>query len=253
MHLADLTWPAVAALDRDLPVIIPVAALEQHGHHMPVFTDSMLLGEVVRRTSEKVGDQALFAPLTWLGNSDHHMDFPGTLSATPRLYLDLLNNLLENFLTHGFRRLLLVNGHGGNIVPGHQAIFETRQRNRARRDLLLLFASYWDLGGIPKDSDPKIHQTRVGHACEIETAMMLRIAPHLVQGDVTKLSSVSWGSAFEPGYRGWITKDRSEIGHIGDPQYATADKGELLFEQFANGTAAYIGRMNAWDGKSWDG
>src|SRR6516162_5789554 len=100
-----MAWPQVAALSLDVPVVVPIAALEQHGRHLPVFTDSMLLGEIVRRASERLGERVLWTPLVWLGNSDHHLDFAGTLTAAPRLYLDLLSNLLENLLTHGFRRL----------------------------------------------------------------------------------------------------------------------------------------------------
>ena len=133
MDLATLTWPDVAQLSPDTPVVIPVAALEQHGHHLPVFTDSMLLGEIIRRVSHPLSDRVLFAPLTWLGNSDHHLDFPGTLSAPPRLYLDLLVSLGATFLGHGFRRIVFVNGHGGNEVPGRQAVFELRQRQRQRQ------------------------------------------------------------------------------------------------------------------------
>src|SRR3954447_25692431 len=103
-----MTWPQVAALSKDTPVVVPVAALEQHGRHMPLFTDSMLLGEVVRRVEPAYDGRVLFAPLQWLGNSDHHLDFAGTLSAAPRLYLDLLAGLLENFLAHGFRRLVIL-------------------------------------------------------------------------------------------------------------------------------------------------
>src|ERR1700736_5530558 len=115
--LQEMSWPAVAALSKDVPVVVPIAALEQHGRHLPVFTDSLLLGEVVRRASERLGDRVLWTRLTWLGNSHHHLDFAGTLSASPRVYLDLLSDLLEDLLTHGFRRLVLLNGHGGNIVP----------------------------------------------------------------------------------------------------------------------------------------
>ena len=86
MDLIELSWPTVAALSKDTPVVFPIAALEQHGHHLPVFTDSFLLGEIVRRAKESVGDKVLFAPLQWLGNSDHHLDFAGTLSAPPRRF-----------------------------------------------------------------------------------------------------------------------------------------------------------------------
>src|SRR5262249_38751494 len=118
MQLTDLTWPDLAALSKETPIVFPVAALEQHRRPMPLLTDNLLLGEVVRRAADRLGDKVVFAPLQWLGNSDHHMDFPGTLSAAPRVYLDLLNGLLENFIAHGFRRLVIVNGHGGNDVPG---------------------------------------------------------------------------------------------------------------------------------------
>ena len=84
MQLFEMNWPGIASLSKDTPVVFPIAALEQHGRHMPLFTDSLLLGEVIRRASERLADSVLFAPLMWLGNSDHHLDFPGTLSAAPR-------------------------------------------------------------------------------------------------------------------------------------------------------------------------
>src|SRR5437016_6137074 len=80
VELLEMTWPQVAALSKDMPVVVPVAALEQHGRHMPLFTDSLLLGDVLRRVKEPMKDRVLFAPLMWLGNSHHHLDFPGTLS-----------------------------------------------------------------------------------------------------------------------------------------------------------------------------
>src|SRR5687767_12063992 len=177
MDLVDLSWPAVAELSKDIPVVFPIAAVEQHGQHLPVFTDSLLLGEVLRRAKERVADRVLFAPLLWLGNSDHHLDFPGTLSSPPRTYLDVLNGLAGNFVEHGFHRLVFINGHGGNDVPGRQVIFELRQRHRQRDDLLFLLATYWGLGTKP--NDPSLHQAGMGHACEWETSMILRLAPHL--------------------------------------------------------------------------
>jgi creatinine amidohydrolase len=250
MELKDLSWPQVAAMGKDVPVVIPVAALEQHGHHLPVFTDSMLLGEIVRRVMSRFEKTVLFAPLMWLGNSDHHLEFPGTLSSPPRTYLDLLSGLLENLLTHGFKRLLILNGHGGNDVPARQVIFETRQRHRARTDLLLLAATYWNLGGRPHEVDSTISQKQMGHACEWETSMILRIAPQLV-GDFAKVEPVGFDDAFEGIPRGWITKDRTQPGHIGYPHLATAEKGEVLLNVFAEDVAGLIQRVINWDGKSW--
>jgi creatinine amidohydrolase len=249
MNLTDLPWPAVQKLAPDTPVVIPVAALEQHGHHLPVFTDSVLLGEVVRRVAPRFADRVLFAPLMWLGNSDHHLDFAGTVSAAPRVYLDLLDGLMENFLTHGFKRIVFLNGHGGNITPGRQAVFEVRQRHRERKDLLLLFATYWEFAK-PWETRGDLVQRQMGHACEWETSMMQRIVPHLVP-DVSKLETVEFGFAFEPAYRGWITKDRTVPGHIGSPQHATPEKGEQLLTSFADGVAAFLDSVIAWDGHSW--
>ncbi len=250
MNLSDLTWPEVAALSRDLPVVIPVAALEQHGHHLPVFTDSMLLGEVVRRVSESMKQRVLFTPLMWLGNSHHHMDFPGTMSASPRVYLDLLNDLVENMLSHGFRRIVLLNGHGGNSTPGKQAVFEIRQRHRTRKDLLLLFATYWE-HGTPNQVRSDLVQTQMGHACEWETSMIMRLAPQLVK-DINQVKPVEFGFAFEPAYRGWTTKDRTAPGHIGQPNAATPEKGEALFQAFSTGVSQFLEQVIAWDGHSWE-
>jgi creatinine amidohydrolase len=252
MELAELSWPDIAALAKDTPVVFPIAALEQHGHHLPVFTDSLLLGEVLRRAREPLGARVLFAPLMWLGNSDHHLDFPGTLSAAPRTYLDLLHGLADNFVRHGFRRFVFVNGHGGNDVPGRQAVFELRQRHRERNDLLFLLGTYWTLGARPWETEGSLHQRAMGHACEWETSMMLRLAPRLV-GDYRGATAVEPGASFNPASRGWITRDRSEPGHIGSPHLATAEKGEHLFEVFAADVVALLERVVRWDGKSWNG
>lgn len=250
MNWTDLTWPEIKALAPDTPLVIPVAAIEQHGYHLPVATDSMLLGEVIRRVSQELNDEVLFAPLQWLGNSDHHMDFAGTLSSRPRTYLDLLGEQMENGILHGFRRIVFVNGHGGNITPGKQAIFEARQRNRNRNDLLLLFSTYWDFAR-PWETCSDLVQRSMGHACEFETSMIQRIAPHLVKKDVKTLETVRVDFGFEPAIRGWTTKDRTVSGHMGSPQFATPEKGEHLFSEFSKGLVDFLRQVIDWDGKAW--
>lgn len=252
MELLELTWPAVAALPRTTPVVFPIAALEQHGRHMPLFTDSLLLGEVMRRVKQQpVAQKALFAPLQWLGNSHHHLDMPGTLSASPRVYLDLLRDLAENVLAHGFTRIAFVNGHGGNTTPSQQALFELRQKYRDRRDLMLLSLTYWD-AAKPNDTIGGLSQNAMGHACEWETSMMLALRPELVVGDVKAVKEVPFGNGGSPGYRGWTMADRSEPGHIGNPAAATREKGESLFVVFAAGVASYLERIANHPGDGWD-
>ena len=248
MH--EMTSPAVGELPRQTLMVLPVAAMEQHGRHLPLFTDSMLLGEVTRRAEERLKDRVAFAPLLWLGNSDHHLDHPGTLSAAPRTYLNVMNDLLENLIAHGFERIAFLNGHGGNIVPGSQAVFETRQRHRRNPRLLLLSATYWALGeSNPNATIPDLVQDRMGHACEWETSMMLRIRPELV-GPYQEIESVEQADLFEPASRGWVMPDRSKIGHIGQPRFASVEKGEALFERFAGDVVRWLESIAAWDGET---
>ena len=251
MQLAEMKWPDVAALSKNTPVVIPVAALEQHGHHLPVFTDSILVGEITRRAEEQLKGSVLFAPVMWLGNSEHHLDFAGTMSAAPRTYIDLLVDMIENFITHGFKRIVIVNGHGGNNVPGQQAVFEVRQKHRQRDDLLLLFSCYWALGAEPHHVDPSIEQQAMGHACEWETSMILALKPQLV-GDYQNAATVDQAVSFHPAQRAWTTKDRSPIGHIGNPRVASAAKGKTLLKLFTADVVNLLQRVIDWNGSRWD-
>jgi creatinine amidohydrolase len=251
MKLIEMTWPEVDALSRDTPIVFPVAALEQHGRHLTVFTDSLLLEEVIRRTEDLLKAEILIAPLMWLGNSEHHLDFPGTMSASPRVYLDLIRDMVECFLFHGFKRILVINGHGGNIVPLQQAMFEIRQRRRAESDLLLLSATYWTLGAKPSEGESSFKQTQMGHACEWETSMILRIRPDLAR-KYQEAEEVKFGVGFESAHRAWTTKDRTVPGHIGIPKAASAEKGEKLFEIFKQDLVALLKRMVDWNGETWE-
>lgn len=163
----------------------------------------------------------------------------------PRTYVDLLVDMVENFLCHGFQRIVLLNGHGGNIVPSQQAVFELRQRHREGYELALLAATYWQLGCRPAEAGAGIRQARMGHACEWETSMMLRIRPDLV-GDYRQAAPVVMEETFEPVARGWVTQDRSGPGHIGDPRQASAEKGETLISMFTSDVVALLTKLADW-------
>src|SRR5262249_13129095 len=153
-------------------------------------------------------------------------------------------DLARCFINQGFTRIVFVNSHGGNVVPSQEAMYELKQEHRTRRELLLLSLTYWE-GIDPSKTIPGLVQQRMGHACEWETSMMLRLAPQLV-GDRAKVPEVPFGKGFAPGYRAWVVPDRSTPGHIGAPAAATAEKGEALFQLFAAGVASYLERVITW-------
>jgi creatinine amidohydrolase len=115
----------------------------------------------------------------------------------------------------------------------------------------LLSLTYWDSAGNSAEAIPGLLQTRMGHACEWETSMVLRLNPKLVASDLAQIPEVPFGREFAPGWRAWVMPDRSDTGHIGQPAEATAEKGEALFAHFAAGVSAYLERVVNWDG-SWD-
>ena len=160
--------------------------------------------------------------------------------------------MAENFLSHGFNRIVFVNGHGGNIVPAQQATYELRQKHRKTPGQLLLSTTYWTSGADPVAEIPGLHQNQMGHACEWETSMILRIAPCLVVVDPKTVPDIPFGKAFEPAHRAWVMPDRSKPGHIGYPQYASPEKGEALFSVFSKALTVLLERVVNWDGQAWD-
>ena len=147
---------------------------------------------------------------------------------------------------------MVLNGHGGNDVPGRQAMFEVRQRYRERQDLLLLFATYWNLVETPRGSIADLEQHEMGHACEWETSMILHLRPDLVKQH-KDVDAVPQGDSFQPAQRAWIMPDRSQAGHIGLPAKASAQKGKALLDLFSEGVGTLIQRVTRWDGQSWEG
>ena len=114
MILAEMTSPEIDALPRDIVVLMPVASCEQHSLHLPVFTDSMIGGEVARRVHERMPDDVLVLPVQWLGYSQHHIRYPGTLSAISETHLLLMIDIVASMVGYGFKKILIQNSHGGN-------------------------------------------------------------------------------------------------------------------------------------------
>src|SRR6185312_10138857 len=162
---------------RNAVVIVPIGSVEQHGPHLPTQVDSLLVGEIARRAARHAAATTpiVVTPTVWSGLAEHHMSLGGTLSLDFPTFLALLRCLCRSLVRQNFRRILLLNGHGGNIA----ALTVVANEIAVELDAPIATATYWHLA---RDPFARIldHQTTVRHACEAETSMMLALAPELV-------------------------------------------------------------------------
>src|SRR5579862_8917957 len=101
MILSELTWQDVAALSRDVTILVPTGSLEQHGPHLPLFTDSLIVTAVAEAVEKRLPSQVLVTPTLWLGASGHHLKFPGSLSASFEGYGEAIRSVAESLIPHG--------------------------------------------------------------------------------------------------------------------------------------------------------
>lgn len=249
----EQTWKdAEQLLDR--VVVLPLGSLEQHGHHLPLLTDTLIGSEIARRAEAELGEAALFLPIVWTGASDHHRAFPGTVSVSNSVYVQLIVDLLESLVSNGFRRIFLLNAHGGNITPGRMAIYEVQLAHRDLTDLWIAFSSWWAIAERQISSLPDIEQKMVTHACEQETSMVLRIRPELVKMDRARGATIPYDSAFYcPDFSSPSRVDLaqpfdrlSRTGAFGHPEIATAAKGEALLAAATEEVARFVREFARW-------
>jgi creatinine amidohydrolase len=235
---------------RDAIVIVPVAALEQHGPHLPVEVDTILGETVAARTAERVlaqGQPVLVLPVLWTGLSEHHMSFGGTITLENAAFAALIEGVLRSVLRHRFRRIVLLNAHGGN----ENALRTITDDLTPKLGVPIIQFTYWYAAAV---AIAKILQTQGGlqHACEAETSMMMAIRPDLVAVDRIPLaksnttpdvSDVVGGGV----YRWRSVGSRSGSGVIGNPEAATADKGERLFDAISSALADKLCNRELWE------
>ncbi|WP_050785905.1 creatininase family protein [Pedosphaera parvula] len=228
MKLAELAWPEVEHLDRDIIVIYPIAALEQHSRHLPFFTDSILCDGVASRLEAALPNEILLLPVQWLGASAHHLGMPGSLTAQSDTYLNILCEPLRCLLQHGFRRVFILNGHGGNIDGFHLAL---RQLALEFPDSVLAGASYWDLADKEIAAILQGERKNVGHACEFETSMMMYLRPELVRtSEIADDKVKNTSEALKGIYIPLDFKRHTRHGGSGQATLATAAKGKQFMD-----------------------
>lgn len=184
-RLGELTREELRLRLPDAAVVLPTGSTEQHGRHLPVLTDSMMAEAVALRAAELVAPRAdvLVAPLLPYGCSHHHLTVGGALTVTQRTYIAFVVDLAESLVGMGCRRLVLLNGHGGNEdalrVVANELVYERRL------DLAVAAASYWTLGAaaLAGGVTDRLAGPVPGHAGDFETSCVLALRPDLVRLD----------------------------------------------------------------------
>jgi creatinine amidohydrolase len=253
MQLGERHWTQVHSLT-DRVVVCPLGSLEQHGHHLPLLTDTLIITEIARRAEEELGDEALFLPALWLGASDHHLGMPGTVSAGNAHYVTILEDVLESLIGAEFRRIFLLNGHGGNITPGRQALYNVQLRHKDKHDLYLAFSSWWTIAAEQVAGIEDLQAKSVTHACEQETSMILRVRPELANMAEASGTTIPFRSDFYvPDFSRPSRVDvprafdqLSRTGAFGHPEIATAEKGESLFRSAAAEVVKFVREFARW-------
>jgi len=227
-------------------VILPVASMEQHGPHLPVGVDTFLCEAVCKAGAElAVKDQpVVVAPTLWCGMAEHHMAYGGTFTFDIPTYKAVLLAFLKSIERHGFKRVFIVNGHGGNI-----AALNSFLPDFARETGLHLYATTYfevsrdDLAQFLED------QKTVHHACEVETSMMMVVAPATVKrerlGEAFGMLNGDPRKAF-PAARFHSFKDLTPSGVVGDARRANAQKGEKLLDVCSQGLATTLVNKEMW-------
>lgn len=239
-HWGQLTTTELARLDRrNTVVILPVAAIEQHGPHLPLATDSIIgsgiVDEALQQDNPNVALLAL--PLLSIGHSPEHGNFAGTLSLDVATILETWCAVAASVSAAGFRRLVIVNAHGGQ----RSLVDLAAVRLRAEHGLCVARFNYFSLG-VPDDLFDR-EELRLGiHGGEIETSLMLHIAPHLVRKDF--VADFSYRdqqrarhdllSYEKPVGLGWLSEDLNEQGVVGNAANADAERGRRYLEYLGN-------------------
>ena len=233
-QLAYLTWKQVEAINKEHALIVlPTAAIEQHGHHLPLATDTLinnlLLGQAFKHLPLNAPVYTL-PPLCY-GKSNEHIGFPGTMSLSASTFMAVLRDLGSSIHASGFRKLVLYNTHGGN-----QAVDDVMARDlRAEFGLRTFF-----LSGTAGAKFPEINPQEAAygfHANEFETAVLLAATPELVHtAEYTSnyIADISAPSVLKPEFApatfSWLTRDIAPSGVMGDPRPSTAENGARWVE-----------------------
>jgi len=232
----------------DALVIVPVASLEQHGPHMATGVDIILATGVAGRTASGIaatGAPVVVTPCVWTGLAEHHMEFGGTVTLDYDSFAGVLRGVVKSAARHGFRRVMLLNGHGGNS----EAVIVAASEFTIEFGIKVAAGTYWHV--VPEVIGPLLErQAGLMHACEAETSMMMHLSPASVRTErlpeahgplSTRVEGQPVGLAMRRSF-----KALSPSGVVGDARAATAEKGERLLAAISAKLAEVLSNPKLW-------
>ena len=248
----EMTWPEIkdaAAADR--VAVVPIATIEDHGLHLPVDTDLLLCASVCEAAVSRAPERAVLVPPINHGYSPHHMDFPGPITIGAETLIRYGVDVCKSLAHHGFKRILIVNGHGSNTpfidIIARLTVVES--------GALAAAVNYWAAPGVREAAESLRESEKIGgmnHACEFETSIYLALRPDLVD-----MSKAVHELSHRPTKNYWTDlvggdgplvmmepwSALTDSGVMGDPTKATAEKGRALLDAAANGIVELIDEM----------
>lgn len=240
----DMTWQDIAGADTARWIaVLPLAAVEQHGPHLPLGVDTYIAEAYLERVHALVPDDlpATFLPVQRIGVSAEHLSFPGTLSFSAQSAIVAWTELGESLMRAGVRKLVLVTSHGGNV-----SAMEVVARDLRVRLGMLAVTVGWHRFGYPEGTFGGEEKRHGIHGGDIETSLMLAAqpatvrmeqAPKAVPATVAMAREFKWLGAYRPAGFAWMTQDLHPGGALGDATLATAAKGEA---SLAHGAQAFV-------------
>jgi creatinine amidohydrolase len=250
----EMTWQDFAGADtRGWIAVLPLAAIEQHGPHLPLGVDSDIADAYLERVRALLPPDlpVTFLPVQRIGHSVEHLAYPGTITLSAGSAIGTWTDIGESVHRAGVGKLVLVTSHGGNV-----AAMEIVARDlRARRKMLIVTCG-WSRFGYPEGVFARAEVKHGIHAGAVETSLMLAAEPDLVRADAAQNAEPAtvamerdfkWLSAYRPAGFAWMTQDLHPSGAVGDATAASAEQGRAALDHGARAFVELLREVDRFD------
>lgn len=238
-----LTWPEINdAIDLGKVCIVPCGAVEQHGPHLPLDVDLVCPTGIAKGAGQQIPGKMLVLPIIAYGYTGHVMDFPGTINSDYQNFMNHVLDVTRSLAYHGFKKIILLNGHGSNM-PNLNLV---ARRTNVETDAECILSGWWELLGVDKDFMPNWRESKFpggcAHACELETSLYLYLDEENVRKDKIKNGTISFNEENSPfnyvdltcqgpaTIVSW-TSSYSDSGVLGEAELATVEKGKAAYDE----------------------